>query len=169
MELGGEAEDAEAKARQHEINTQRRSADYGFDFYRSIILAFNGDGFSSSAIFLLFPIYAWHEHVRSTSLVLVADVRACHACAILCGLAILCRRLQSFAWRLVQYGRADRDGFIGCVCLFAGNHVSILIRGHVYFETSAMIITLIRIGKFLEARAKGTHIRCDQEADEFAR
>ena len=30
-----------------------------------------------------------------------------------------------------------------------------LICGHVYFETSAMIITLIRIGKFLEARAKG--------------
>jgi len=30
-----------------------------------------------------------------------------------------------------------------------------LIPGHVYFETSAMIITLIRIGKFLEARAKG--------------
>jgi len=30
-----------------------------------------------------------------------------------------------------------------------------LLPGHVYFETSAMIITLIRIGKFLEARAKG--------------
>ncbi|NMC47502.1 MAG: heavy metal translocating P-type ATPase [Chloroflexi bacterium] len=30
-----------------------------------------------------------------------------------------------------------------------------LVKGHVYFETSAMIITLIRIGKFLEAKAKG--------------
>ncbi len=30
-----------------------------------------------------------------------------------------------------------------------------LIPGHVYFETAAMIITLIRLGKFLEARAKG--------------
>jgi Cu+-exporting ATPase len=29
------------------------------------------------------------------------------------------------------------------------------IPGHVYFETSALIITLIRLGKFLEARAKG--------------
>ncbi len=29
------------------------------------------------------------------------------------------------------------------------------LPGHVYFETSAMIITLIRVGKFLEARAKG--------------
>ena len=29
------------------------------------------------------------------------------------------------------------------------------ISGHVYFETSAMIITLIKLGKMLEARAKG--------------
>jgi len=30
-----------------------------------------------------------------------------------------------------------------------------LFPGHVYFETAAVIITLIRLGKFLEARAKG--------------
>jgi Cu+-exporting ATPase len=30
-----------------------------------------------------------------------------------------------------------------------------LIGGHVYFETAAMIITLIKLGKYLEARAKG--------------
>jgi P-type Cu+ transporter len=30
-----------------------------------------------------------------------------------------------------------------------------LINSHVYFETSAVIITLIRLGKFLEAKAKG--------------
>lgn len=30
-----------------------------------------------------------------------------------------------------------------------------LINGHVYYETSAVIITLIKVGKFLEARAKG--------------
>ena len=30
-----------------------------------------------------------------------------------------------------------------------------LIPGHVYFETAAVIITLIRLGKFLESRAKG--------------
>lgn len=29
------------------------------------------------------------------------------------------------------------------------------INGHVYFETAAVIITLIRLGKFLESRAKG--------------
>jgi Cu+-exporting ATPase len=30
-----------------------------------------------------------------------------------------------------------------------------LIPGHVYFETAAVIITLIRLGKYLEARARG--------------
>ena len=30
-----------------------------------------------------------------------------------------------------------------------------LIHGHVYFETAAVIITLIKLGKYLEARAKG--------------
>jgi Cu+-exporting ATPase len=30
-----------------------------------------------------------------------------------------------------------------------------LLPGHVYFETSAVIITLIRLGKYLEARARG--------------
>jgi Cu+-exporting ATPase len=30
-----------------------------------------------------------------------------------------------------------------------------LLAGHTYFETAAVIITLIRLGKFLEARAKG--------------
>ena len=30
-----------------------------------------------------------------------------------------------------------------------------MIGGHVYFETAAVIITLIKLGKFLEARAKG--------------
>jgi Cu+-exporting ATPase len=30
-----------------------------------------------------------------------------------------------------------------------------LIPGHVYFETAAVIITLIKLGKYLEARAKG--------------
>lgn len=30
-----------------------------------------------------------------------------------------------------------------------------IIPGHVYFETSAVIITLIKLGKYLEARAKG--------------
>ena len=30
-----------------------------------------------------------------------------------------------------------------------------VFQGHVYFETAAMIVALISIGKYIEARAKG--------------
>ena len=40
------------------------------------------------------------------------------------------------------------------IVLFAGL-VGIKIESHVYFESAAVIITLIKIGKYLEARAKG--------------
>ena len=33
-----------------------------------------------------------------------------------------------------------------------------------YFESAAMILTLITVGKMLEARSKGKHDRCAQEA-----
>ncbi len=33
------------------------------------------------------------------------------------------------------------------------------LGGHVYFETAAVIITLIKLGKFLEARAKDVRVR----------
>ena len=35
-----------------------------------------------------------------------------------------------------------------------------------YFESAAMILTLITVGKMLEARSKGKHHRCAQEPDE---
>ncbi len=38
---------------------------------------------------------------------------------------------------------------------------SMALGMHVYFETSAAIITLIVLGKLLEARAKGTYQRSD--------
>jgi Cu+-exporting ATPase len=41
------------------------------------------------------------------------------------------------------------------------------LAGHVYYETAAVIITLIKLGKFLEARAK--HLGSDQEIIGIAR
>jgi len=42
--------------------------------------------------------------------------------------------------------------FLVAILLLSGNS---LLGNHVYFETSAMIITLIKLGKLLEVRAKG--------------
>jgi Cu+-exporting ATPase len=50
---------------------------------------------------------------------------------------------------LVAMGSSAAYFYSVAVLLFPG------IGGHVYFETSAMIITLIKLGKVLEARAKG--------------
>ncbi len=50
---------------------------------------------------------------------------------------------------LVAMGSSAAYFYSWAVLLFAG------LGGHVYFETSAMIITLIKLGKMLEARAKG--------------
>jgi Cu+-exporting ATPase len=50
---------------------------------------------------------------------------------------------------LVAMGSSAAYFYSLAVLLFPG------IGGHVYFETSAMIITLIKLGKMLEARAKG--------------
>jgi len=50
---------------------------------------------------------------------------------------------------LVAMGSSAAFFYSLAVLLFSG------VGGHVYFETSAMIITLIKLGKMLEARAKG--------------
>ena len=51
MELGGEAEDAEAKAREHEINDQRRLLIIGLIFTVPLIPAFDGQGFRPASAF----------------------------------------------------------------------------------------------------------------------
>ena len=63
------------------------------------------------------------------------------------------------AYKAIRNGSANMDvlvalgssvAYIFSVLVTAG-----LLHGHVYFETAAVIITLIKLGKFLEARAKG--------------
>jgi len=63
------------------------------------------------------------------------------------------------AYKAIRNGSANMDvlvalgssvAYIFSVFVTAG-----LLHGHVYFETAAVIITLIKLGKFLEARAKG--------------
>lgn len=63
------------------------------------------------------------------------------------------------AYKALRNGAANMDVLIA-LGSSAAYVYSLLITlglfgGHVYFETSAMIITLIKVGKYLEARAKG--------------
>ena len=70
------------------------------------------------------------------------------------------------AWRALKNGMTNMDTLIAlgtsvayffslAVILFGNELHKLGIEAHVYFETSAAIITLILLGKFLEARAKG--------------
>ncbi len=62
-------------------------------------------------------------------------------------------------WRSLRAGRANMDVLVALgssVAYFYSAAVLFLpgLEGHVYFETAALIVTLIKLGKLLEARAR---------------
>ena len=82
------------------------------------------------------------------------------------GLGLLRGRVQEPAQPQRQHGRAGRAGLLGrptstrsAVLLAPG------LGHHVYFETSAVIITLIKLGKMLEVARQGPHRRGHPQAD----
>ena len=143
VETGGEAEDAEGLARQHEINEQRRLLIFGLVFTIPLFL------FSMALDFGILPV-AWMDQTWAmlVMFVLATPVQFYVGWQYYVG-----------AYKSLRNRSANMD-----VQIALGSSVAYLfsifvmlrvLPGHVYFETAAMIITLIRIGKFLEARAKG--------------
>jgi Cu+-exporting ATPase len=63
------------------------------------------------------------------------------------------------AWKSVKNGSANMDLLVALGTSVAYFYsILVLLKvfpGHTYFETSATIITLVRLGKYLEAKAKG--------------
>ncbi len=142
VELGGEAEDAEAKAREHEINEQRRLLIIGLIFTVPLFV------FSMARDFGLLGMWAHAESVHYVMMLVAAPVQFYVGWQYYVG-----------AYKSLRNGSANMD-----VLIAMGSSVAYVysvfitfgvISGHVYFETAAVIITLIRLGKFLEARAKG--------------
>ncbi len=142
MELGGEAEDAEAKAREHEINEQRRLFIIGLVFTVPLFI------FSMLRDFGLLGMWAHAEWVHYAMWLVATPVQFYVGGQYYIG-----------AYKSLRNGSANMDVLIAMgtsVAYFYSIFITLgLISGHVYFETSAVIITLIRLGKFLEARAKG--------------
>jgi Cu+-exporting ATPase len=159
VELGGEAEDAEALAREHEINEQRRLLIIGLVFTLPLFLLSMGKDFSLLPEFFyipghdlmalemggMHPAQPWFNWLM---LALAAPVQFYVGWQYYMG-----------AYKSLRNGSANMD-----VLIAMGSSVAFLyslpvtfgwLEGHVYFETAAVIITLIRLGKFLEARAKG--------------
>ncbi len=143
LDEGLPVEDAEAKARQEEIVQQRRLLIVGLVFTIPLfILSMGRDiGFLPKAITEL----PWLTYL----------------------LWALATPVQFYVgWQYYVNGfKSIRNGSANMDVLVAlGSSAAYIysipitlgwIPGHVYFETSAMIITLVKLGKFFEAKAKG--------------
>jgi Cu+-exporting ATPase len=142
-EESGTHEDAEARARRMEIEHQRRRLVWG------ILL--------TAPLFLL-------GMARDLRLVPEAAGQAPWFNWILFLLATPVQfgvgwQYYTGAWKAIRGGSANMDVLIAMgssAAYFYSLPVMLgVLPGHVYFETAAVIITLIVLGKFLEARAKG--------------
>jgi Cu+-exporting ATPase len=159
VEQGGDATDVEALAREREIDEQRRLVLVGLIFTIPLFLLAMGKDFSLLPEFFylpdhdlmaqqmggMHPAQPWFNWLL---LVLAAPVQF-----------YVCWQFYVGAYKSLRNGSANMDVLIAMgssVAFFYSLPVTFgWLDGFVYLETAAVIITLIRLGKFLEARAKG--------------
>jgi Cu+-exporting ATPase len=136
-----EMEDAERVAREAETARQRHLLTVG------IILSVPLLVLSMARDFGLLPM-AWHPWLNWLFLLLATPVQFYVGWDYYAG-----------GFKSLRNGSANMDVLIAMgssAAYFYSLPVTFgLLTGHVYFETAALIITLIRVGKYLEARAKG--------------
>ena len=154
LEMGGDAEDAEAKARLREIQTQRRLLITGLAFTIPLFLfsMLRDFGLLPTFFYLMAPLPGMMTEskpwVNWLMWALATPVQFYVGWQYYVG-----------AFKALRSGSSNMDVLIAMgssVAYFYSVVVTLgLVGGHVYFETAAVIITLIRLGKFLEARAKG--------------
>ena len=155
LELGGEAEDAEAKAREQEINYQKRMLIVGLAFTIPLFLLSMGKDFGLLPPFFYVPAEPGMGGMPEAQwwfnwllLALATPVQF-----------YVGRQYYVGAFKALRNRSANMDVLIAMgssAAYFYSLPVTFgWIAGHVYFETAAVIITLIKLGKYLEARAKG--------------
>jgi Cu+-exporting ATPase len=154
FEQGGAAEDVEALARAREIRGQRRLLITGLTFTIPLfLLSMAGDLGMLPAAFYAAAAGQAGMQVLAPWVVL-----------LMWALATPVQfhvgwQYYIGGYKAIRAGSANMDVLIAMgssVAYFYSVIVMLgLLPGHVYFETAAVIITLIRVGKFLEARAKG--------------
>jgi Cu+-exporting ATPase len=143
LETGGDTEDAEAIARQKEIDQQKRHLIIGLVFAVPLFLvAMAGDlGFLPMEV----SHSAWLKWVM---LALAVPVQF-----------YVGRQYYAGAYKSLRNGSANMDVLVSlgtsAAFLYSIPITLGLFSGHVYFETAAVIIVLIKLGKLLEVRAKG--------------
>ncbi len=143
VELGGQAEDAEAQAREHEINEQRRLLIIGLIFTVPLFVFSMGRDFG-----FIKGLWIHDSWVHLAMMLVAAPVQFYVGWQYYVG-----------AYKALRNKSANMDVLIvmgSSAAFFYSLPIAFgFLTGHVYFETAAVIITLIKLGKFLEARAKG--------------
>jgi Cu+-exporting ATPase len=148
---GASSEDAEALAREAEFAHQRRRLIAGLIFTIPLfILAMLMDAMSANLIALpsaFMPFFMW-SGLSWLFLALATPVQFIVGYDFYIG-----------AWKALKNKAANMDVLVAMgssVAFFYSLGVLLnLYTGHIYFETAAVIITLIVLGKYLEAKAKG--------------
>ena len=143
VETGADAEDVERRAREAEIAQQRHLLIVGLVFTIPLFL------FSMAMDFGLLPMtveHAWWANWLMFAL--ATPVQFYVGWQYYVG-----------AYKALRNRSANMDVLVA-MGSSAAYFYSILVMlgafpGHVYFETAAVIITLIKLGKYLEAKAKG--------------
>ncbi len=143
LEAQGDSRDAEADARRAEIAHQKKLLITGLVFTIPLFL------FSMAKDLGFFPM-EWTHAVWTNWLMLALSTPVQFYVGA---------QYYGSAYKALRNGAANMDVLIAMgssVAYIYSVVVTVgIIPGHVYFETAAVIITLIRLGKFLEARAKG--------------
>jgi Cu+-exporting ATPase len=154
VETGGEADDAEAKARQAEIDEQRRLLIIGLSFTIPLFLLSMGRDLGLLPSFFYVQTNGMGGMRESPAwlnwifLALATPVQFYVGWQYYVGAFKALRNRSANMDVLIAMG-SSAAYFYSLPIAFG------LLKGHVYFETAAVIITLIKLGKFLEARAKG--------------
>jgi len=138
IEVAEVPEDAEAKAREAEIARQRRLLIVGLIFsIPAFLLAMTVD-------LGLLPDFEWRKYIL---LALATPVQF-----------YVGGQFYSGAWKALKHLSAGMDTLIAMgasAAYFYSLAATFLIQGHLYYETAAVIVTLIVLGRYLEAKAKG--------------
>src|SRR5215212_998093 len=154
VELGGEAEDAEAAAREQEINEQRRLLTIGLIFTVPLFI------FAMARDFGLLPDTFYATSVMEG----MRRVPAAWTNWLMLALAFPVQFYVGWQYYVGAYKALRNKSANMDVLIVMGSSAAFFyslpitfgwLAGHVYYETAAVIITLIKLGKFLEARAKG--------------
>lgn len=139
----GDLEDAEQLARENELRAQKRALLVGIIFTIPLF------ALSMARDFHLIGDWAHHPAMNWLFLALATPVQFYTGWDFYVGGLKSLRNRSANMDVLIALGSSAAFFYSLAILLFPQ------LSSHVYFETSAMIITLIKVGKMLEVRAKG--------------